>query len=282
MNKKLFLLFILFFVTGCQSNIVTKAGTNMSKLDSYYYDTEIVIESNVDGVKKSIIKNTSVDNDVSYSINKAISFNTSEYVSYYKDGNTYFQSDDIWFKQKKNDLIDFSLFKKAKIIENNDNVYKISLDNEEELINNIFELRDYNLSVDEISLIIQDDKILNISISAKSEDYVCTIKISYSKYNEDIDVDIPSTVIDSANEYEVYEKKLNINEYLNKIKTYLFNNDYDSDKYNNTDLEFDGVKPSVVNLSIENNLVKDGVIEADGYKATIVNGNINKFEKISN
>ena len=99
-----------------------------------------------------------------------------------------------------------------------------------------------------------------------------TLEILFSKFNEVGEIKIDQEIIDNAVDEAMMEAMEYAQEYIYAIEWEVMYEGYTT--YTNTDLEYDGPKPESVNVTIEDDYVKDGTIVINGYTVTIVDGEI--------
>lgn len=308
------MLAIALLFTGCgksPENVLKDASEKMKKLDNYHMTMKMDMELSYEGssMTMAVKLDSDVDNKNGINVMETTSsfFGMSQTQKSYasvKDGKTvtYTQSEDVWYKEEseKPESVNFDIFGEAKSIEEvkdtEDKTYKITLteDQIKQLMSTAgdatedTESADIDLSNVTIEVSVKDGYITKITMKMpmeiKSEGQTsgvnATISFEFSKFNEVSGLSIPQDVIDKAIDQKEFEVRENVEDYLSEIEWALLGEDYTATTYTDTTLEYDGPKPTKVQLTIESGYIGSGVIEIEGYRATITDGKITDFAKI--
>lgn len=288
-----YLLIGVLFLTGCNNveHDLENAVSEMNHLNNYHIKESIVLTK--EGAGNDINKNITYEIDINDGmaiVNKNTLYfgkNTTETI-YYDSNNIYFESDEVWYKKEAgHKFLDFNLLNQFENISENDEIYNINLKEEQlnEFMNYIEEFKHATiLNAPNFNVKIVDHKIesihITVNLTIDNIEYEAEVVIQFSKFDEIGELSIPLEVTSNALEYSVYEKRSNIDNYLNEVREDLMYNP-EVKSYTNTTLDFEGIKPSNINLNIENGIIVSGVVEADGYKATIENGEIVNFDELN-
>lgn len=305
-------LIIALLFTGCTKSpeeILSNAGDKMSALDNYHMAMNMEFEMSYEG--STMTMNIGVDSDIDEKNQTAhmkmstsffgIETNIESYTMTKDEKNiTYTLQEDEWYKEEaeieENDF-NFNIFKDASNIEkleDKEDTYKISLTEEQikEILDNTgSETGTEDATIDtenvDVEVTIIDEyvtkMVLIVPMSATSEgvtlDSECTITIEFSKFNEIGDIVIPNDVIENAIDSKIYEVATYAESYISEIEWDVLLNE-ENITYTNTELEYDGPVPTKVEVDIVDGQVIDGVIEIEGYRATIVDGSVSDVVKI--
>jgi len=99
------------------------------------------------------------------------------------------------------------------------------------------------------------------------------IEIILSKFNETKVEEIPNEIIENAVDEEIMEVQTYAYDYISAVEWEVW--DYEEvSTYNSTDLEYDGPKPELVDLTLEYGTVVSGTIKINGYTMTITEGEV--------
>ncbi len=303
-------LLMALLVTGCGKSpqeILSDASEKMTTLDNYHMVMDTNMEMSIQGSILNI--NVDADSDVDLKngtvhMNMTTSFfgeesSSESYTLAQNDQNiTYTLQEDEWYKQESavEEEFNFNILKEASNIEElEDNTYKISLTEEQvrEILNNSL---DENSGIDDavidtenlsVEVTVGDGYVTKIvlimPITLTSEgtmvDVDCTMAMEFSQFNEVGNVTIPSDIIENAIDFNVYETALYAESYISAI-SWKLGFDEDNHIYTNTELEYGGPQPSKVEISIVDSEIADGIIEINGYRATIVAGTVTDVTKI--
>lgn len=308
------MLVVALLFTGCgksPENILKDASEKMKGLDSYHMSMKMDMELSYEGSSMSM--GVSLESDIDNKSGISVMDTTSSFFgmsqtqkSYasYKDGKTttYTQSEDVWYKEEsdKTESVNFDIFGEAKSIEEvkdtEDKTYKITLteDQIKQLMSAAGDATedantaDIDLSNVSIEVTVKDGYIakmvmkmpMSMTNEGQTTSVNVTISFDFSKFNEVSGVSIPQEVIDKAIDQKEYEVREYAEDYLSEIEWALFGEDDTVTTYTDTTLEYEGPKPTKVELTVENGYVGNGVIEIEGYRATITDGEITDFSKI--
>lgn len=286
--------------TGCGQNpetVLKNAAEKMSNLDNYHMTMQMDMNLAFDGssMSMSVKAESDIDekNGVGVMDTTASIFGvTSTERSYmtYKDNitTTYTQDEDeTWYKKQEayEEPVNFDIFSNTTTIEevkDEEGTYKISLteDQIKELMGSMEETEGYDVNLNNvvITITVKDEYItkltMNLPMSMTEEGQTINVDavltFEFSKFNE-VTVTIPESVIANAIDIKIYEIENYVSDYIFEIE---WNVDENTTTYTNTDLEYDGPKPTKVDVTLEDGYVVSGVIEMDGYKAVITDGNI--------
>lgn len=223
----------------------------------------------------------------------------------------YTQADYFWNKQViefKNEFptITTPKFENAKKISSKDGitVYEIKITKEElkQLVDlktqleNMegIKLSDLELNFDDIVMTVSVNKenyITKFEFSAplsfkmKVEDQTIEMNITMnltadlSKFDEIKEIVIPKEVEELALDEEGFITLESVDEYLSAVEWDAYQKQIKNGTYTNTRLEYTGNRPTKVELKIENEDIVSGIIELNGYTATLENGQIKSLKK---
>ena len=299
MKRLLIFLGIIVLLNGCKTktNLIEKAKNKMENLNSYTmttninstifynnYSTTLTIDSNID-LKNNVGK---------FSITTIYSGNTSIENGYVKIDNnqiiTYTNKDNNWYYSTDQSIFKFDILDniKNKEIDASDNKIKISFD--DDIIKNILNL-DNNYIIDndntEIYLYITNDKYIsqitmNVPLTINDDNIkscIMNVTINFKNYNKLDNITIPDNV-NSAFDSSVLTFIKNVEDYISLVEYTIYNTDLINSIYTNNNLNYDGLKPTSVNLNIENGIVINGNIIMGNYQFNIKNSKVDSFEKI--
>ncbi len=281
------------FLTGCSSaeKDLDKSIDEMEHLNNYHIKESIVLTK--EGAGNDINKNITYEIDVNDGMaiveKNTLYFgkSTSEKI-YYDSNNKYFTYEDAWYKQETgHKFMDFNLLGEFGSIVKSDNNYNIQLNQEQlkSFLSYIDEFKNANIiNAPNFSINIDNHKIKSIhatiNLTIDNIEYESELVIEFSKFDEVGELTIPSEVSSNALSYDIYEKRINVDNYLDEVREDLMTNP-EVKKYSNEDLTFDGIKPNKIDLNVENGIIVSGIVESDGYEAIIENGQIINFAKLN-
>lgn len=286
--------------TGCGQNpetVLKNAAEKMNNLDNYHMTMQMDMNLAFDGssMSMSVKAESDIDekNGVGVMDTTASIFGvTSTERSYmtYKDNitTTYTQDEDeTWYKKEEayEEPVNFDIFSNTTTIEevkDEEGTYKISLteDQIKELMGSMEDTEGYDVNLNNvvITVTVKDGYItklimtmpMSMTEEGQTINVDAVLTFEFSKFNE-VTVTIPENVIANAIDIKPIEIENYVSDYIFEIE---WNVEEDTTTYTNTDLEYDGPKPTKVDLTLEDGYVVSGVIEMDGYKAVITDGNI--------
>ena len=286
--------------TGCGQNpetVLKNAAEKMNNLDNYHMTMQMDMNLAFDGssMSMSVKAESDIDekNGVGVMDTTASIFGvTSTERSYmtYKDNitTTYTQDEDeTWYKKEEayEEPVNFDIFSNTTTIEevkDEEGTYKISLteDQIKELMGSMEDTEGYDVNLNNVVITVTvkagyiTKLIMTMPMSMTEEGQTINVDavltFEFSKFNE-VTVTIPENVIANAIDIKPIEIENYVSDYIFEIE---WNVEEDTTTYTNTDLEYDGPKPTKVDLTLEDGYVVSGVIEMDGYKAVITDGNI--------
>lgn len=293
-------------LTGCFVNpttIVENAIKKMNKLDSYHMTMNMNMEYSVDGSGMTV--SAAVESDVDMKSKVMVNVATTNFMgftstetSYSKilenETITYTKEDDVWYySNEENQMFDYNVvsgFESVEEVEGQEGTYKVSLTEQQinEILNSLEDTEGYNVNISnvEFTLTVKDGyvtkMVLVLPMSFEEEGQTATINttlsVEFSKFNE-VTASIPEEVTANAKDAKILEIQTYVEDYILEIEWNIVAEDMYT-TYTNTELEYEGPKPTKVDVTIENGYVMDGTIEVDGYKATIVDGIIEDIVKI--
>jgi len=301
---------IAILLTGCFKSpltILKDASEKMKELENYHMTMKVDMEMNYDGTSISISMNAESDIDEKNGIgvmDTTASFfgmsSTERTYMTYKDGKqvTYSKVDEEWYKEESEyeETVDFDMFSDVSSIEkvkDEENTYKITLTEEQikELMNNMEDTEgaEIDLNSVEVKVTVTDGYITKIVMTmpmSTTEEGVtmtmdATMSFEFSKFNEVTNVSIPKEVINNAKDMTLYNIQMDVENYIDEIAWDIYDNEYVGATYTNTELEYDGAKPSKVEVTIRDGFVANGYIEISGYKANIVGGVVDSITKLN-
>lgn len=308
MKKTLLLISLVMTIllTGCFANpttIVENAIKKMNELDSYHMTMDMKMEYLVDGAGMSI--SAAVESDVDMKSKVMVNVATANFMgftstetSYSKmldnETITYTKEDDVWYyTNEANQMFDYNVvsgFEKVEEVQGEKGTYKLSLTEKQinEILASLEDIEDYNIDVNNVDfkLTVKDGYVSKMVVSipmtfeedGQTATVNTTLTIDFSKYNE-VTATIPEEVTANAKDGKILEIQTYVEDYISEIEWYVEEPNLES--YTNTELEYEGPKPTKVDVSIEEYYVIDGTIEIDGYRATIVDGLVENIAKIN-
>lgn len=300
MKKLKFLIPTLVMVvlfTGCGQNpetVLKDAAAKMSELDNYHMTMQMDMDFSFDGSSMSMSAKVESDIDEKNGVGVmdttasmfGISSTERSYMTY-KDNitTTYTQEDETWYKEEEayEDPVNFDIFGNTTTIEEVEDqkgTYKISLteDQIKELMGSMEDTEGYDVNLENVVITVTvtdgyiTKMIMTLPMSMTEEGQTINIDavltFEFSKFNE-VTVTIPEDVLANAVDSKILEIESYVYEYIYEIE---WNVEEDTTTYTNTDLEYDGPKPTKVDVTLEDASVVSGVIEMEGYKAIITDG----------
>lgn len=213
----------------------------------------------------------------------------------------YTQENDEWYYSETpmdENNIEFSMFKDAtdikKVEENKDEAkYQITLSKEEyeklfeEIGQTDEETSDFSIGNTETFIYIKDGYItkmeINMPLTVTEDSLSMSAEMNmifeFSKFNEVGTISIPEDIMTNAKQLIDEEKKMELHTYAYDYMYAIILKAPKDGKFTDTTLEYDGPKPTSVNLLIEDYTVKEGTMVIDGYVITIVDGDVDSIEK---
>lgn len=291
--KYLIPIFLIVLVVGCGKKelaSLNEASSKMKKLDNYQMSIKTTINDNGYSLSNNYEVNVDQKNKISkIQIENIVSNNTYKMQGYadYNSNSHYLNENDIWYKKSTSilNLFDFNIFSSTNSEEKIDSGYKLTLKDEQikKLINIVpleIELDTSNLTVD---VTVNDKYITKIAftVPVNNDQYKGNIEIVYefSKFNEIENFKISDEALNSYDE-ATYLKFNQILMYFYEASWNIYSNKLVTGTFNDVSLQYSGNTPSKVEVNYADSVITNGVIEIDGYRGVIKNGNIEKYETI--
>lgn len=293
-------------LTGCFANpttIVENAIKKMNELDSYHMTMDMKMEYLVDGAGMTI--SAAVESDVDMKSKAMVNVATANFMgftstetSYSKmldnETITYTKEDDVWYySNEENQIFDYNVvsgFEAVEEVEGEEGTYKLSLTEQQinEILSSLEDTEEYNIDINNVDfkLTVKDGYISKMVVSlpmtfeeeGQTATVNTTLTVDFSKFNE-VTATIPEEVTANAKDGKILEIQTYVEDYIFEIEWNIEEENIES--YTNAELEYEGPKPTKVDVSIEDFYVMDGTIEIDGYRATIVGGIVEDIAKMN-
>lgn len=312
MKKISFIVLIcLSLLIGCGHDpnvVVEEAINNIDNLDDMTVDIDMNYKAT--SGQASIESSLSINQQIDYK-NKAMRIKSTNATifgvpfsidAYYKEENnktfSYTKEDNLWFVEVLDDapIDDFfsgieytaekvftgvTEYETYRLIVPKDSMLKML---------NSTDLDDFTIHDEEVevTVTIKDNYVdtmaysLNFSYIQDDVEIEMTADYSYtfSNFNTTGEITIPENVLNNTMDINDYNSYVYAYNYLVAIETYLYDF-YDDMTFTDTSLDYGGPEPDIVKAYIEDGYIADGLVEVEGYRFRVQDGEIIEAIKLS-
>jgi len=305
MKKVLVLFAVVLGLTGCGTDPKTElqnASSKMNELKSYNMNMDMDMKMSSDGISINMKMNIDSDFNVTSKTGK-MKMTTSfmnekiEVDSYFQDVNgktlVYTSEDGEWFVTESENgqgTFEFDIFKDAievKKVKNDGegDKYQIKLtkDDVKQILSEIEDAGNVSMDEIEVFVYIKDGNItqmdmslpMNVTEEGVSMNADVNMVIKFSKLNEVGEVTIPKEVSENATDMKAVE----VTQYAYLYMEAIEENVIADGKITQTTLEYEGPRPTKVDVDVVSGLVTNGEMVIDGYNVTIKDGEITNVKR---